>query len=95
MNMLWHSLKLFILMLIWMTPNLETWARFGLNAPRISMVFLLGWKNVCLGHKWNSWALNLFLYNWVANVENLRFLVHALGWVVGFVTGIRVGVGCC
>ena len=71
MDVLRYSMHLLILLLIWMSPVLglvcpKAW--FGGNSvERVSIVFLLGRKNVLLGRKrgWINWPLHLGLSNWV------------------------------
>jgi hypothetical protein len=78
MDMLRYSMHLLILLLIWMSPILglvcpKAW--FGGNSvERVSIVFLLGRKNVLLGCKrgWINWPLHLrWLSNWVDNFVGL------------------------
>jgi hypothetical protein len=77
MDMLRYSMHLLILLLIWMSPILglvcpKAW--FGRNSVRVSIVFLLGRKNVCLVRKrgWVNGPLHFGLSNcWVDNLVGL------------------------
>lgn len=88
-DMLRYNMHLLIvLLLIRISPSLVC-PKVGLggHSPRVSIVFLLGRKNVCMVHErgLNDWPLHFWWTNWVDDVER-GLLVH------GFVAGIGARV---